>query len=349
VAAAAVTEQASSAFKFVMAPAGAVTQPALRSLSPQSVVAGNGDLLVTVHGYNFSASADQGTVALWNGAQRPTTVLDANTLLMQLSANDLLTAGVAEVNVYTPGLAEASALSFVIRNVGDNPQPLVTGHSVEATGEQWSLVLSGEEFVAGARLFFNGSERAVTTVKPNQVVATLSTDDLVNGGLLQLVNPAPGGGASNQWLLAPRQNQSIDFATPGTQLLHNSPFSPVAITSSGLPVAFSSTTPAVCTTEETDIGWRVTLLALGNCTLVATQPGDGAVNPAQAVERTFQVAAVGTVYLPVALRVGKAALQAADAFAAPDEGVLLLPPAVVPTPENGAQQSRYLYLPLVAQ
>lgn len=349
VAAAAVTEQASSAFKFVMAPAGAVTQPALRSLSPQSVVAGSGDLLVTVQGYNFSPSTDQGTVALWNGDQRPTTVLDANTLLMQLSANDLLMAGSAAVSVYTPGLAEASALPFVIRNAGDNPQPLVTGHSVEAAGEQWSLVLSGEEFVASAKLFFNGSERTVTTVKPNQVVATLSTDDLVNGGLLQLVNPAPGGGASNQWLLAPRQNQSIDFATPGTQLLHNSPFNPVAITSSGLPVAFSSTTPAVCTTEETDIGWRVTLLALGNCTLAATQPGDGAVNPAQAVEHTFQVAAVGTVYLPVALRVSKPAVQAAETLVAPDEAVIHLQPEGAQVPATLDSNGRYLYLPLVAQ
>jgi 6-phosphogluconolactonase (cycloisomerase 2 family) len=348
VAAAAVTEQTSSAVKFVMAPAGTVAQPALRSLSPQSAVAGSGDLLVIVQGYNFSLSADQGTVALWNGDQRPTTVLDANTLLMQLSATDLLAPGSAEVSVYTPGLVAASALPFVIRNAGDNPQPLVTGHSVEVTGEQWTLLLSGEDFVAGAKLLLNGSERPVTAVTPSRVLATLSTADLVNGGLLQLVNPAPGGGPSNLWVLAPRQNQSINFAPATTYLLHSNPVSPVAISTSGLPVAFSSMTPAVCTAEETDTGWRVTLVALGNCTLVATQAGDGAFNPAPSVERTFQVAAAGTVYLPVALRVSKPAVQAADVVVTTDEGAPFLQPEADPAAAS-LEYSRQYYLPLVAQ
>lgn len=352
VAAASVTAGASAAAKFVMAPAGAVVQPAIQTLSPQSAVAGSGDLLVTVAGYNFSTSAEQGTVALWNGEQRPTTVLDANTLLLQLSANDLLAAGTAAVTVYTPGLADANALPFVIRNAGDNPQPLVTGQSVEAAGEQWTLTLSGEDFAAGAKLLFNGNERTVTAVTANLVLASLSTDDLVKGGLLQVSNPAPGGGLSNLWLLAPRQAQTIDFTAPGTQLLHNSPFYPGVTSSSGLAVALHSTTPAVCTAEETDTGWRVTLVALGGCTLVATQTGDGAFNPAQPVERTFTVTAAGMIYLPIALRNGNLTAQAAEAAPFADATTLQLPSADIATTtaELNAEPNRVtLYLPLVAQ
>ena len=347
--AAAVTEQASPAFKFVMAPAGAVAQPAIRTLDPQSAVAGSSDLLVTVQGYNFSNSAAQGTVALWNGEVRPTTVLDGNTLLMQLSATDLLLPRTAAVTVYTPGLAESSGQSFTVRNANDNPQPLITGHSIEADGAQWTLVLNGDGFVTSTELFLNGFVHSVTSVTANRLVATLSTDELVNGGLLQVNNLGPGGGLSNPWLLAPRQNQSIDFVAPGTQLLHNSLFGPVATASSGLPVAFSSTTPAICTAEETDTGWNVTLLALGNCTLVATQAGDGAFNPAPPVERTFPVAAAGTVYLPVALRNSKPALQAAEASFSLEKSRLLSQPESAPATTSADSNALYLYLPLAAQ
>lgn len=352
VAAASVSAGASAAAKFVMAPAGTVAQPAIHTLSPHSAVAGSGELLVTVQGYNFNAGAEQATVALWNGAQRPTTVLDANTLLMQLSTNDLLTAGTAAVTVYTPGLADTSALPFVIRNAGDNPQPLVTGHSLEAAGDQWTLTLSGEDFASGAKLLLNGSERTVTAVTAHLLLATLSTEDLVNGGLLQVSNPAPGGGLSNQWLIAPRQAQSIDFATPGTQLLHNNPFRPVAITSSGLPVTFRSTTPTVCTAEETDTGWDVTLLAIGNCTLIASQSGDGAFNQAQPVERTFPVAAAGMIYLPIAVRNGNLAAQAAEAIPLAEATTLQFPGTDLDTTIaelNAEPHPVTLYLPLVAQ
>lgn len=236
----------------------------------------------------------------------------------------------------------------MIRNANDNPQPFVTGHSVEAAGEQWTLALSGEEFATGAKLLLNGNECTVTAVTTNLLLATLSTDDLVNGGLVQVSNPAPGGGLSNQWVMAPRQQQTIDFAAPDTQLLHNSPFDPVAVASSGLPVAFSSTTPAICTAEETDRGWNVTLVAIGSCTLIATQAGDGAFNPAPPVKRTFPVAAVGTVYLPLVLRAGNPAAQVAEAITLAEAATLQLPgvdAATTTAERNGVS----LYLPLVAQ
>jgi large repetitive protein len=76
---------------------------------------------------------------------------------------------------------------------------------------------------------------------------------------------------TGQRFLVQHANQTIDFptiATPvaATQLI------PDATASSGLPVTFTSTTPAVCTVS----GNTATLLAAGYCHILATQVGNGA-------------------------------------------------------------------------
>ena len=60
----------------------------------------------------------------------------------------------------------------------------------------------------------------------------------------------------------------------------NSTISPTATASSGLPVTFTSLTPAVCSTSQTFIG--------GTCSIQATQPGNStykAANPSHATSR----------------------------------------------------------------
>ena len=61
-----------------------------------------------------------------------------------------------------------------------------------------------------------------------------------------------------------------------------------ATATSHLPVGFASTTPAVCATSGST-GATVTLLAVGTCTLTATQPGNSVYGAAPAVSRSFAV------------------------------------------------------------
>jgi DNA-binding beta-propeller fold protein YncE len=99
--------------------------------------------------------------------------------------------------------------------------------------------------------------------------------------------------------------QTISFAAIPTQVINAS--APVALNataSSGLPVNFVSTTLAVCTVNSS--ASTATLLSNGNCTIQASQPGDGvAWAAASPVTQTFAVesihpqsaASIGTVNL----------------------------------------------------
>lgn len=84
---------------------------------------------------------------------------------------------------------------------------------------------------------------------------------------------------------APKQDQTITFPALADKRLGDPPFAVTATASSNLPVSFASNTPTVCTVS----GNQVTLLGTGVCTLVATQPGNEAFNPAAAVTQSFTV------------------------------------------------------------
>ena len=84
-------------------------------------------------------------------------------------------------------------------------------------------------------------------------------------------------------------DQSISFPGPADRVYGDPPSTLTATASSGLPVTFTSTTTAVCTTSGAQ-GEIVTPVGAGTCTIRADQPGDATRNPAPPVQRTFQVA-----------------------------------------------------------
>jgi hypothetical protein len=95
--------------------------------------------------------------------------------------------------------------------------------------------------------------------------------------------PAPN---VNQSFTVSKANQTISFTTLGSKTYGNAPFAVSATASSGLAVAFASTTPSVCTVS----GSTVTLVAGGTCTIQASQAGNGNYNAALNVNQSFTVA-----------------------------------------------------------
>lgn len=79
--------------------------------------------------------------------------------------------------------------------------------------------------------------------------------------------------------------QAITFAQPADAALGSPPVAVDATASSGLPVSFTSQTPAVCSVS----GASVTLAAIGTCTIAADQPGDDTWAAAPTVTRSFGV------------------------------------------------------------
>jgi uncharacterized protein (TIGR03437 family) len=81
------------------------------------------------------------------------------------------------------------------------------------------------------------------------------------------------------------ESQTIAFPALADQLFGAAPFSIGATASSGLLVSLASLTPSVCTLS----GSTVTMLAIGTCTIQATQAGNATYDAAPPVNRSFQV------------------------------------------------------------
>jgi hypothetical protein len=88
--------------------------------------------------------------------------------------------------------------------------------------------------------------------------------------------------------------QTISFGSVANKILSTGSFTVSASASSGLPVSFTSLTPAVCTVS----GTTVTLVAQGACTLQASQAGNANFTAAPAVTQTFQVIVAVPVMTP---------------------------------------------------
>jgi hypothetical protein len=72
--------------------------PAITSLDPGTVIAGDPAFTLTVHGTGFVVDS----VVRWNGEDRPTTFVSINQITADIPASDLLAAGTANVTVFSP-------------------------------------------------------------------------------------------------------------------------------------------------------------------------------------------------------------------------------------------------------
>jgi hypothetical protein len=95
-----------------------------------------------------------------------------------------------------------------------------------------------------------------------------------------------------------RALQTISFSAPSNRNLGAGPVSLNATASSGLAVAYSSSTPSVCTVS----GNSVSLLAAGTCTITANQAGNSLTAPAPAVTRSFSIIAPVPATPPVLIQ-----------------------------------------------
>jgi len=86
-----------------------------------------------------------------------------------------------------------------------------------------------------------------------------------------------------------KARQAISLGGLADRDLGSAPFDLVATADSRLAVAFASTSPAHCVVS----GVTVRLVAIGECTIRATQPGDGNVEAAAPVVRSFEVMSAG--------------------------------------------------------
>ncbi|WP_263408874.1 hypothetical protein [Terriglobus tenax] len=172
--------------------------PTITSLSPASANAGSSAFTLTVTGTGFSS----GAAVQWNGSSRSTTVVSATQLTASIPAADVASAGTAQVTVLSKGRTSTASSFTINAPVNPNPAPTVSSLSPATTvagGAAFNLTVNGSNFVSGATVQWDGAARPTSFVSSTQLTANLTAADIASAGskAVTVVNPSPGGGASN--------------------------------------------------------------------------------------------------------------------------------------------------------
>jgi hypothetical protein len=174
--------------------------PVIDTLEPNIAAAGDASFQLTVMGSGFTSSA----VVKWNGTALPTTFVNEQQLTAGVSASLIAKTGTASLTVVI-GDTSSSAVVFTI--AGAQPtigslQPAVA----LAGGGEFKLVVDGVNFVAGAKVKWNGNDLVTTFDDPKQLTATVPASLLTSAGSAQ-VAVLSGGVTSN----------SVSFTVIGPQ------------------------------------------------------------------------------------------------------------------------------------
>ncbi len=173
--------------------------PVLRSVSPAALPVGAATQTVYLSGSNFQPAS----VVRFNDSDRETRYVGGGLLQVTLTAADLAVAGNGRLAVRTPGPPATDSASLTVTIAAENPAPVITRLDPPAgpLGSQ-SLTLNvyGSNLTPLSKIRFNGVERTTTFVNSLQLATTLQAADLAQNIPLPVtvVNPAPGGGASNE-------------------------------------------------------------------------------------------------------------------------------------------------------
>ena len=196
----------SNAVIFTVLEAGQNPAPSLSSIEPTTMVeqgAGSSGLTVTLRGQNFMESVQ----AQWNGTARTTRFVSSNQLEVTLQGGDLAFAGSGSLTVSNPapGGGTSNAQIFTIQPTPLNPTPVISAvspNAVPGLGQSLSptIDLTGSNFLPSAGVYLNGVLRPTVYVDSSHLQFTLTLADLLSseGGTLSVINPPPGGGASNE-------------------------------------------------------------------------------------------------------------------------------------------------------
>jgi hypothetical protein len=195
--------------------------------------------------------------------------------------------GVCSIEATQAGNADYLKASPVTRNFGVSKEPQTISFAT-LPGQ----ALGAAPFTVSATA---SSSLAVSFASTTTTVCTVSgsTVTLVTPGICSIEATQAGNNyfaaaaAVTRSFGVSKESQTITFAALPGQTLGAAPFAVSATASSGLAVSFASTTSTICTVS----GNTVTLVAVGTCSVEATQAGNADFAAAGAVTRSFKVSA----------------------------------------------------------
>ena len=251
--------------------------PDLNAIYPASTKANGFGFILTLSGNNILPISK----VRWGGVQLTTFYepTKPNELTAGVSSNNISLPAITLVSIFNsgPGGGDSINLPFEITSTNPpvlpNPVPTTltlnpTSRTAGSTGFQ--LAVTGQSFVLGASVLWNGQSRPTTFLDSQNLTAQILTSDLNQPGIgvVQVLNPLPGGGYSNLQVL--KINPS-SYPPPTLTSL-----SPVSITTGG--PAFSLVVTGTNFTSFSIVKWndspRNTVYISSTLLLADIGPGD---------------------------------------------------------------------------
>jgi len=175
------------------------------------------------------------------------------------------------------GTMTIAGLIFTVTQAGVNPNPVpvissLSPSSIAAGGAAFVLTVNGSNFVGGAVVRLNGNDRQTNFVNASQLTAQIPATDLAAASSAQItvVNPAPGGGASNVSVL------TITPVVSGFTLSGRITYSDVGRPVPGAVVTSSApgTTPVSSPPSGSNGFYSISGLAVGNYIITPSKSGN---------------------------------------------------------------------------
>ena len=208
-----------------------------------------------------------GKISATSGTAVSVTPADTTTYTLTVTNSAGVTAAKTVVVTVNPVAPAAPTITSFIAN----PASITVGGSTNLTGV----------FTGGTGIITPGNLAATSGTAVSVTPADTTTYTLT-------VTNSAGVTASKTAIVTVLSAQTITFANPGTQT-EGTPLTLSATASSGLTVAFASTTPTVCTVS----GTTATFLTAGTCSITASQSGNATYAAATPVPEGFTVNASG--------------------------------------------------------
>ncbi len=255
----------------------------LNSISPTRATVGSPGLTLDVVGLQFATNA---TVD-WNGTALPTTYVSATELKANVSTGDLSSSGTFNITVVNPapGGGTSNAEVFTV----NNPVPTLTSlspSSVAVGSNALTITLTGTGFMSASVIQWAGAALATTYVSATKLTASVPTSDLTTIGTFNVtvVNPAPGGAASNAvvftvsnpapTLTSLSPSSAVAGSNALTVMLSGTGFVPASTakwTGTALKITYVSATQLKASVPASDLSTAGTF----NVTVVNAAPGGG--------------------------------------------------------------------------
>lgn len=174
-----------------------VTNPApvLMSVQPAPVTAG----VLNVNGRGFVTAS----VVQWNGESLQTTYVSPTLLHATLTADRLQLGQTADLSIVNPAPGGGTSRALSVSEA--NPPPTLTKVTADSLlvyqQSDATLTLTGQYFVSGATVYWNGNALSTTYVSSTTLTAVAPAALFANPtpvtASVTMANPGPGGGTSD--------------------------------------------------------------------------------------------------------------------------------------------------------